>query len=63
MIKKVDKKGALGNIVIKQTNKNLYTAVTYIPSPTLELNCPLVKHSTPTAEPAAEPTAELAANG
>ena len=31
-------------------------AVTYIPSPTLELNCPLVKHSIPIVELAIEPT-------
>ena len=31
---------------------------TYIPTPTLELNCPLVNYS---AEPTTEPAAELAA--
>ena len=35
-----------------------YTAVTYVPSPTLELDCPLVEHPTPAVEPAAEPAAE-----
>ena len=33
-------------------------AVIYIPSPTLELNCPLVKHSSPTIEPSTEPSIE-----
>jgi hypothetical protein len=28
-----------------------YTAVICVPSPTLELDCPLVKYPTPTAEP------------
>ena len=32
-----------------------YTAVTYVPSPTLELDCPLVKYPTPTTEPATKP--------
>ena len=35
-----------------------YTVVTCVPSPTLELDCPLVKHPTPVVEPAAEPVAE-----
>ena len=33
-------------------------AVTCIPSPTLELDCPLVEYPTPTAKPAVEPAAE-----
>jgi len=32
-----------------------FTAVDYTPSPTSELDCPLVEHPTPAAEPAAEP--------
>jgi len=51
MIKKVNKKGALGNTVIKQINRNLLY-VTYVLSPTLKLNCPLVEYPTPTMEPA-----------
>jgi len=31
-------------------------AVTYVPSPTLELNCPLVEYSLPTIGPATGPT-------
>ena len=37
-------------------------AVTYILSPTLELDCPLVKYSLPTAEPAMEPIIEPTVN-
>ena len=33
-------------------------AIIYIPSPTLELNCPLVKYFLPTTEPAAKPAVE-----
>ena len=32
--------------------------VTCTPSPTLELDCPLVEHSIPAAEPAVEPAVE-----
>jgi hypothetical protein len=34
--------------------------ITYTPSPTLELDCPLVEHFIPAVEPAVEPTIELA---
>jgi len=54
MIKKVNKREALGNIVIKQTNRNLLY-LTCVPSSTLKLNYPLVKYPIPMAEPAAEP--------
>ena len=36
-----------------------YTAVACIPSPTLELDCPLVEHPIPAVEPAIGPAAEL----
>ena len=36
-------------------------AVTCVPSPTLELDCPLVEHSLFATEPAAKPTVELIA--
>ena len=38
-----------------------FTAIDYTPSPTLKLDCPLVKHSEPAAEPVTEPAAVLAA--
>ena len=36
------------------------TTVIYIPSPTLELDYPLVEHPTPAAEPTIEPIAKPA---
>ena len=47
---------AFGNIVNEMMN---YMAVIYISSPTLKLDCPLIKYPIPAAEPAAEPAIEL----
>ena len=35
---------ALKNIISRQTDRNFYIAINYILSPTLELNCPLIKY-------------------